>query len=216
MSQRKEEIIASAIKLFNEKSCIKTTTRHICEDLNISVGNLYYYFKDKEEIIIYILEKFMKDLGSLFTKLDINEDLPFDFYMFLLVQREFEEKYRFLRLEMANLILSYSKVKTAFQEGIKLKKIQLKYLATHQIKHKYITALDEKELDFFISNTWIIGSQWEIYWLLGEDLDDNTKFNNGILNLLYHLKPYLSKKGLEESNLLESIKYLQKDENESL
>lgn len=216
MSSRKAEIIASAIKLFNENSCSKTTTRHICLDLNISVGNLYYYFKSKEEILICIYESFMNELGALLTDIGENKNSPFDYYNFLLSQIEFEYTYRFLRLEMSTLIVKYLKLKEAFEEGLKIKITQLKNLYKHEMKYGYLNTLDEDEIDFFVSNIWIIGSQWEIYWILKSNDTEKNRRKNGLLNLLYFIKPYLSKKGLKDTNLLSSILYVKKEDNVSL
>ncbi len=82
MSTRKEEILEKAVELFNEKGCINTSTRHIADTLKISVGNLYYYFKNKEEIIIAIYEEFMKILSGQLTTVKDGIDTPFDFYAF--------------------------------------------------------------------------------------------------------------------------------------
>ena len=51
MATTKEKIIETSIKLFNEKGCLNTSTRHIADELGISVGNLYYHFKNKEDIL---------------------------------------------------------------------------------------------------------------------------------------------------------------------
>ncbi len=215
MSNRKEKIIEVSIELFNDNGTKNTTTRHICEKLGISVGNLYYYFKNKEEIIILIYQRFMNELGALFIEVDDDVDVAFDFHKFLLSQMEFEYKYRFLRLEMSNLISAYPKVKSSLEEEIKHKIEQLDYLYKHQEKFGYLKKLDENERKFLISNSWIIGSQWELFWILSKQENELIRRKNGVLNLLYFIKPYLSKKGLEKTSLLESITYLQKENDET-
>lgn len=70
-------------------------------------------------------------------------------------------------------------------------------------------SLDEEELQFVCSNTWVIGSQWELYWIFTKVEDENLRKLYGILNLLYTLKQYHTKKGLEESSLLSSIELVQ-------
>ncbi|MGE3760157.1 MAG: TetR/AcrR family transcriptional regulator, partial [Pseudobdellovibrionaceae bacterium] len=47
----KEKIIKSALDLFNKKGTAAITTHDIAEAAEISPGNLYYHFKNKEEII---------------------------------------------------------------------------------------------------------------------------------------------------------------------
>jgi len=216
LSSRKEKIIEISIELFNTKGAINTTTRHICDELGISVGNLYYYFKNKEEIIIVIYQKFMSELGAHFTAIDEKVDTAFDYYKFLTAQIEYEYQYRFLRLEMANLIQTYPIVRESLELGIKLKMQQLTYLYKHQMNFGYVKKMDEQELEFMTANTMIIGSQWEIYWILSKCEDELLRRKNGVLNILYFMKPYLTQKGLEETNLIESIKFLQKEINETV
>lgn len=55
-------------------------------------------------------------------------------------------------------------------------------------------SLDEEELQFVCSNTWVIGSQWELYWIFTKVEDENLRKLYGILNLLYTLKQYHTKK----------------------
>jgi len=211
MSNRKEEILEKSIELFNEKGCIATSTRHIADALGISVGNLYYYYKNKEEIIIAIYEEFMNTLSGQLSTVREDIDSSFDFYLFLEEHMELEKKYRFFRLEMNAIIQNHPKQKEKLELGIVKKSQEFRNLYSHQMKYGYLKKLDESELDFIRSNTWIIGSQWEIYWILKKVENEKLRRIKGILNILYFIKPYLTKKGLEESNLLESIDYLKKE-----
>jgi AcrR family transcriptional regulator len=47
----RERIIEAALELFNEHGSRSITTNHIAAHLSISPGNLYYHFRNKEEIV---------------------------------------------------------------------------------------------------------------------------------------------------------------------
>ena len=49
--QTKEDILITARELFNEYGYKNISMRDIAKKLNISVGNLTYYFKKKEDLI---------------------------------------------------------------------------------------------------------------------------------------------------------------------
>jgi len=209
LSTRRDDILETATKLFNEKGCMNSSTRHIADELGISVGNLYYYFKNKEEIIIAIYENYMESISSHLTSINDDTDLPFDYYSLFSTQMELEKKCAFLRLEISNLYKTYPKVKETIEKRVLEKAKELKHLFLHQSKYGYMISLDEEELQFVCSNTWVIGSQWELYWIFTKVEDENLRKLHGILNLLYTLKPYHTQKGLEKSTLVSSIQLVQ-------
>ena len=47
----RERIIEASLELFNAHGVRSVTTNHIAEHISISSGNLYYHFRNKEEII---------------------------------------------------------------------------------------------------------------------------------------------------------------------
>ncbi len=63
----KERIIETAIRLFNEQGTRAVSTNHIAEALTMSPSNLYYYFRNKEEIIRAILERMFARWAALYT-----------------------------------------------------------------------------------------------------------------------------------------------------
>ena len=57
-SVRRQEIIEVARNRFREFGIRKTSMQEIAEDLGLSVGTLYLYFKSKDELIIGCAERF--------------------------------------------------------------------------------------------------------------------------------------------------------------
>jgi AcrR family transcriptional regulator len=53
----RERILATALRLFNEAGTAPISTNHIADALGISPGNLYYHFRNKEEIIRALFEQ---------------------------------------------------------------------------------------------------------------------------------------------------------------
>jgi AcrR family transcriptional regulator len=58
--ERKEEIIDTAQNLFIEKGFAETKISDIVKKLKVSQGVFYYYFKSKEEIVDYIVDRYIK------------------------------------------------------------------------------------------------------------------------------------------------------------
>ena len=56
MSNR-QRIIDAALMLFNDQGTGAVSTNHIADAAGISPGNLYYHFRNKEEIIRVLFER---------------------------------------------------------------------------------------------------------------------------------------------------------------
>lgn len=65
-AERKQQIIAAALKCFTEKGYEKTTVADICRESGCSVGSLYHHFGNKEgvagELFIHAIELLNADL----------------------------------------------------------------------------------------------------------------------------------------------------------
>lgn len=72
---RLSSILNAAQKRFGLYGVEKTSMREIAEDLNISKGALYYYFSDKEHLLIAVVEKEQQEFMDLFqNKIRTMED----------------------------------------------------------------------------------------------------------------------------------------------
>lgn len=67
--KKKLEIIKVASKLFAEKGYYTTTIPDIAQELSMSVGNFYNYFKSKEELAKYIMQYSSHVLGEEIRKI---------------------------------------------------------------------------------------------------------------------------------------------------
>ena len=209
----KDKIIETSVKLFNEKGCLNTSTRHISNELGISVGNLYYHFKNKEEILIEIFLRYVNAVFKEISFLNHSQDEIFLLKNFLVDTLDSNIEYRFLHLELNLLLISFSKFKTIMQEQLKLEIKMIKELLYHQMKYGYLKQLNEIEIEFLVSNSWILASSNLSYWnLLSDDIIKNVK--KGSLNVYYLIKLYLTQKSLDDENIKVIEEFLLKDFHE--
>src|SRR3954447_1317920 len=54
--EKKREILEAASRVFRRRGVQATGMRDIAAELGMAVGNLYYYFKDKEELLAFVQE----------------------------------------------------------------------------------------------------------------------------------------------------------------
>ncbi|MEO8411637.1 MAG: TetR/AcrR family transcriptional regulator, partial [Propionivibrio sp.] len=63
----RERILEASLRLFNDFGEPNVTTTVIADDLNISPGNLYYHFHNKDEIVEAIFAGFEQEIDEILT-----------------------------------------------------------------------------------------------------------------------------------------------------
>lgn len=81
--QTKEKILNTALELFCQKGYYKTSTNEIARAANISIGNLYFYFPNKETIFLEILDQyhqsFQKIHDAFLHEIEYSSENPMEF-----------------------------------------------------------------------------------------------------------------------------------------
>lgn len=96
----RERILASSIDLFNQSGTVAVTTNHIAQHLGISPGNLYFHFRNKEEIVFELFELMCQETYLVWKPEVGRPGSPLE-----LIERSYEVfwKYRFFHREMYHL-----------------------------------------------------------------------------------------------------------------
>lgn len=63
-SETFNKIVEASLQLFNQEGERVITTNHIAERMNISTGKLYYHFRNKEEIINELYQRYVKGMAE--------------------------------------------------------------------------------------------------------------------------------------------------------
>ncbi len=72
----RQQILDAALRLFNDQGVGPVSTNHISAEVGISPGNLYYHFRNKEDIVWALLQNLLGELRLHFesaSKLDLAE-----------------------------------------------------------------------------------------------------------------------------------------------
>ena len=62
--QKKERILRAAYAVFCTKGFYKTTTTEVAKKAGVSIGALYSYFRDKEDLFMVILERYTEQFET--------------------------------------------------------------------------------------------------------------------------------------------------------
>lgn len=164
-SLTKEKIKSAAKKLFNESDALSITTNHIAKEAAISPGNLYYHYKNKEEIIEAIYADMSKDFDSHNGfELMLNSDNPmralsqmYDKYI------ELFWEYRFMLRDINVLILTFPKIKAIFIQRQQIRIEQIKMVIKYFISLDIIEELEESDIELNAKLNWFISSYWHSF-----------------------------------------------------
>jgi TetR/AcrR family transcriptional regulator, transcriptional repressor for nem operon len=67
---KRERLVASAGQLLHRQGVQRTTLAEIAEAADVPAGNVYYYFKTRDELVQAVIESQMQAVGELLVGLD--------------------------------------------------------------------------------------------------------------------------------------------------
>ena len=78
---RRQEIMEAALQIFMEKGYLETRTQDIIDKVKISRGLLYYHFKNKEDILYCLIEKYSQPVIQRLAKISQDKKLTAKVYL---------------------------------------------------------------------------------------------------------------------------------------
>ena len=192
----KDKIITTAFQLFNLHGTKAISTNHIAKEMGISPGNLYYHFRNKNDIIRSISDNFSNELGSVFhiqlDKIsDFSNNLTSIFNRFFIIQ----QSYQFLFLEGVHLIkqdhillANYTKLRSLLTKGYH-------ELLSNLVKIKILKKQSLNIIDDLLDAQWIIMWYWINHVLLDRKIYDDIQIKKGIKLSFSIIKPQLTSIG---------------------
>lgn len=206
----KDRILQISLQLFNERGERSVTTNHIAAELGISPGNLYYHFRNKQEIIKELMEQYQHETLEL---LALPEDRPVntnDKIRYFQVLSSQLWAYRFLHRDVYHLVENnedFRKVYPRFA-GKVMQQGQKIYQA-------FVTAglmqMTESEIEALIINLWIVLTNWTNFLYMSGHLKDSNHLDEkwvwqALRQMVFLEGPYLRGESRQTyERLLESL-----------
>jgi AcrR family transcriptional regulator len=112
----RERITEAALELFNEHGSRSTTTNHIAAHLSISPGNLYYHFRNKEEIVRAIFDRISEVVHTTIVIPRDRDVTAAELGLYHLVGIETLWNFRFLFRDLSELLARDPELATGYRE----------------------------------------------------------------------------------------------------
>lgn len=195
----RDRILLKSLQLFNEQGERSITTNHIAAALGISPGNLYYHFRNKEEIIAEILLGYQHEILGL---LEVPDDRPLEvadkFNYFNVLSSQFW-KYRFLHRDANHLIETSEVLKERYP--IYARNVMQRGMQIYQgFVDAGLMQATAAEIEALIINIWIVMTNWSNFLLMTghitrTDALDERWLRQGLRQMVYLEGPYLTGEG---------------------
>ncbi|MFZ4535722.1 TetR/AcrR family transcriptional regulator [Propionivibrio sp.] len=204
----RERILEAGLRLFNDFGEPNVTTTVIADDLNISPGNLYYHFHNKDEIVEAIFSGFEREIEAILSVPTKRQPDVDDIWLFLHLLFEQIWKYRFFYRDLNDLLTRNRTLEIHFKKILANKVLTATLLCEGLVSAGAMRASDN-ELHALSTNMAVIAT----YWLSFEYARDprgkmeNERIGRGVYQVMAMISPFLIG---ESRSLLErlSVEYL--------
>lgn len=112
--QTKDRILETSLAMFNAQGEPNVTTNHIADELGISPGNLYYHYRNKDDIVEQLFERYEAQMDQALLVPDDRLPNLEDVWMQLHLVFECMWTFRFLYRDLVDIVSRNRKLKQHF------------------------------------------------------------------------------------------------------
>ncbi|MBK9609683.1 MAG: TetR family transcriptional regulator [Betaproteobacteria bacterium] len=193
----RERIVETALSLFNQFGAPNVTTTVIADELEISPGNLYYHFSNKDEIVNTILAAFEREIEGTLAAPAGFEGRPLtveDIWLFLHLLFEIIWKYRFFYRDLSDLVSENRTLEMHFKQILAHKIATARRLCEGLARAGDMKA-NAREMEALSANMVLVAT----YWLSFEfarnprQAQDDASLSRGVYHAMAMVAPFLKK-----------------------
>lgn len=147
----RERILDTSLELFNRFGAPGVTTHRIADEMEISPGNLYYHYRNKEDIVYALFLRFEQRIGAC---LGVSADRSLtveDMWLYLHLVFESIVTYRFLYRDLENLLGRQRRLRLGFRR-IVLRKIATARSICQGLRRAGVLVATDEQIDALANN----------------------------------------------------------------
>ena len=152
-------ILAESLRLFNEEGEARVTTGAIADALDISPGNLYYHFRNKDQIVEELFAAFEErvDVQPVASGRPVQAVEDLWLYLHLLLEAVWE--YRFLYRNLDDILSRNRRLRGHFVRIVERQRRALVALCGHLAQAGALRAGPD-EIDALVRNVLLVATFW--------------------------------------------------------
>ena len=158
----RERILTTALACFNRQGEPTVTTSAIAAEMEISQGNLYYHFHNKEEIVNALFAEFEQQMARLLDAVSTPTDEAEDIWLFLHLRFEAIWQYRFFYYDISTLMNGYHLVEQRFSALLRRKEHTAAAICQH-LQTAGLMDGSAQQMRSLAANVALVGTFWISY-----------------------------------------------------
>ena len=188
--QTRQRILDTSLTMFNAQGEPNVTTNHIADELEISPGNLYYHFRNKDDIIEQLFGGYEQRMDAALSAPEGRLPGLEDVWLQLHLVFECIWDYRFLYRDLVDILTRNRRLRLRFARILKRADEQ-----AHQVMRGLVQAgvmrASADEVDAAATNILVIATFWLNYAAARGDKDERTSIRDGIVQVMMLIAPFL-------------------------
>lgn len=188
--QTRQRILDAALTMFNAQGEPNVTTNHIADELEISPGNLYYHFRNKDDIIEQLFARFEERMDAALAAPQGRLPGLEDIWLQLHLVFECIWDYRFLYRDLVEILSRNRRLRMRFARILKRADEQA-HLVMRGLSQAGVMRASGDELAATATNVLVIATFWLNYAAARGDKDEHAAIRDGIVQVMMLLSPFL-------------------------
>ena len=188
--QTRERILETSLAMFNAQGEPNVTTNHIADELEISPGNLYYHFRNKDDIIEHLFGRYEERIDAALAAPSGRLPGLEDVWLQLHLVFECIWDYRFLYRDLANILSRNRRLRIRFARILRRADEQA-HTVMRGLSQAGVMRASAAELDAAATNVLVIATFWLNYASARGDKDEQVSIRAGIVQVMMLLAPFL-------------------------
>ncbi len=189
-TKTRQRILDVSLRLFNEQGESSISTNHIADELEISPGNLYYHYRNKDDIIEQLFQRFEERMDDALVVPEGRTITLEDVWLQLHLVFECIWNYRFLYRDIINILSRNRSLRLKFARILKHGSAN---------SHNILKGLNETgvmrasaaEIEGLSTNILVLATFWLNYANISGEKDEQQAIQKGIVQVMMLVSPFL-------------------------
>ncbi len=202
----RERILEAALELFNENGVSEVTTHHVATKCGISPGNLYYHYRNKEEIIRSLFDQAIAFISEQEKAIDNgSSETLHTIEQTLTLLSTLNWRYRFLKRDLPIILMNDQSLRKKFHLVHQQQVTSLNHNLNKGMAGGLIKALPPRETMHLSKIFWLVALFWPTFLEVSGDGFTEENLEEGIDLIRLLNKMLMPDKGEKQLHLEDQI-----------